>query len=114
MLRLYRISGESMRPNYRHNDLVIAVSRPFCRLISGRVAIVACVEPPLIIKRINTMYDNGDVVLASDNAVTQSRHCGVAIGRERVQALVLCRLPLRMIWLKKLKSSFNIRGQARN
>lgn len=99
MLRLYRISGNSMVPTYRHNDLVIAVVRPFCRLVAGRVAVVTCIEPPLIIKRINLMSANGDVVLASDNAVNQSRHCGVTIENERVRGLILCRLPWRMMWL---------------
>lgn len=45
------------------------------------------------------MSANGDVVLASDNAVNQSRHCGVTIENERVRGLILCRLPWRMMWL---------------
>ena len=99
MLRLYRISGNSMLPTYRHNDLVVAAARPFCRLVAGRVAIVACAEPLLIIKRIKLLAANGDVVLASDNSANQSRHCGVNIENKRVLCLILYRLPRRMIWL---------------
>jgi hypothetical protein len=88
-----------MLPTYQHNDLVVAVARPFFRLVAGRVAVVACAEPLLIIKRIKIIAANGDVVLASDNSANQSRHCGVTIENKRVLGLIVYRLPRRMMWL---------------
>ncbi len=85
-------SGNSMSPAINNGDRLWVCKLP--RLLMkhfikrGRVVVVEAEPDYFIVKRIHAIKE-GQIMVMSDNADTQSRYCGTLLPLERVKGVVL-------------------------
>lgn len=93
-LRLYRVAGSSMLPNYRAGDVVLGWRWSSPRV--GQTVIARIAERP-VIKRVKKL-EAGLVWVEGDNqaASTDSRHYG-DVARDQIEAVIWGRISRTMI-----------------
>lgn len=75
MLRLFRVSGVSMLPNFTDGQLLVTARLPRRLLHRGQVVVVRVAGEGFIVKRIGEIVGENRLRLASDNPTTTSVYC---------------------------------------
>lgn len=92
MLRLLKIRGNSLHPDFRDGDYVLAASSPFPsgKIRAGDVIVFRQPGYGLLVKRVRRVLDNGTAfeVRGTQIESTDSRNFG-PVQRERVSGKVI-------------------------
>lgn len=92
-LRLFRVTGESMAPNYGEGDYVVTIRRRRA-LRAGDVVVVDHPDYGCVVKRVIECWPDGGVRVAGDNpaASMSSERLGL-VARSRILGRVVWRIP---------------------
>ncbi len=72
MIGLYRVDGDSMSPSLLPGDYVITWSASASRIKIGQVVVVNHPRLGRIIKRVNQVTDQGQLMLSGDNKLAST------------------------------------------
>lgn len=67
MLKIVRVSGDSMQPSLLDGDFVVVLTWPKKALRTGQVVVVTCPHLGILIKRVQEILPNGEFFLSGDN-----------------------------------------------
>ncbi|AJP42816.1 hypothetical protein EP12_03005 [Alteromonas australica] len=67
MLKIVRVSGDSMQPTLLDGDFAVVLTWPKKALRPGQVVVVNCPHFGTLIKRVQQIVPNGEFSLSGDN-----------------------------------------------
>jgi len=87
MLRIQRVQGESLSPEYVEGDFVVITTLPFflCRLKTGDVIVFQDNTYGLLIKRVEGFEADGGILVGGTHAQSLSSHL---LGPVRAEAVI--------------------------
>ena len=91
-LKIARVRGTSMLPQFGDSDYVIAVNWPYLGLQPGHVVLVLHPSLGLIIKRIFTINFPHYKLVGDHSSSTSSEHMG-CVERAQILGRIVCHIP---------------------
>tara|TARA_B100001093_G_scaffold100942_1_gene93050 strand:- start:3122 stop:3499 length:378 start_codon:yes stop_codon:yes gene_type:complete len=106
MLKVYRVTGDSMFPTLSHDDIFFAYKKK--KVITGDIVVMQIPFFGRIVKRVKSL-DNDSYILAGDNPSEQSSCCSSPQSNKYMIGTLLftlktgCIIRHKSSWMRKLK-----------
>mgnify|MGYP002849133438 CR=1 FL=1 len=81
MLKIFKVSGDSMLPKIKSGDIALVAEN--CRISEGDIIAYRISALMVIIKRVKEIYGE-KITFASDNVDTESRFCLTTLPRSSI------------------------------
>jgi signal peptidase I len=92
-LRLFKVKGCSMEPEYRENDILVGIRLPLFSIQPGENVIINHPYYKVIVKKVMVVLPSGDINVCGVNPnSTPSKALGV-IQRDWIRGKVVMRIP---------------------